>query len=399
MSTPLNNTVAVVTGAASGIGRATALHLARDGFDVAMMDLDPVGLAATHDQIKACGGQARSFAVDLCDPLEVGSVTREIAVTIGSPEVLVNVAGIGVAATVLETSDEDWNRVLAVNLTGPFLTTRAILPLMLDRGNGVIVNIASVAGQVGVPRRAAVLAPSRLSASRKRAPWTHAHEASAAWRYARGPWRRSGSGKIPCQRARPRHARGDGGAAYSTDGWERRGRSPPWSPFVVGPAGRFINRNSPHRRWRDDGEHSAATVRRCSAIGPDLARIGRRGERGGTPDGARALPDGRHDRLLRHTGGQSSAGQHRRGLAELRWANQLASRWCSRAGTSLAPACCRRPWSSLTRGQPAHLRTVRDEASSPRHASPSCAPSTRDGWRIRRRARDRAPSASAAGGV
>jgi len=61
--------------------RATALHLARDGFDVAMMDLDPVGLAATHDQIKACGGQARSFAVDLCDPLEVGSVTREIAVT------------------------------------------------------------------------------------------------------------------------------------------------------------------------------------------------------------------------------------------------------------------------------------------------------------------------------
>ena len=72
MSTPLNNTVAVVTGAASGIGRATALHLAREGFDVAMMDLDPVGLAVTHDQIKASGGRARAFAVDLCDPLEVG---------------------------------------------------------------------------------------------------------------------------------------------------------------------------------------------------------------------------------------------------------------------------------------------------------------------------------------
>ena len=63
--------------------------------------------------------------VDLCEPLGVGSVTREIAVTAGAPEVLVNVAGIGAGATVLETSDEDWNRVLAVNLTGPFLMTRA----------------------------------------------------------------------------------------------------------------------------------------------------------------------------------------------------------------------------------------------------------------------------------
>jgi NAD(P)-dependent dehydrogenase (short-subunit alcohol dehydrogenase family) len=70
----------------------------------------------------------------------------------------VNVAGIGVAATVLETSDEDWNRVLAVNLTGPFLTIRATLPLMLDRGSGVVVNVASVAGQVGLARRAAYCA-------------------------------------------------------------------------------------------------------------------------------------------------------------------------------------------------------------------------------------------------
>jgi NAD(P)-dependent dehydrogenase (short-subunit alcohol dehydrogenase family) len=79
-------------------------------------------------------------------------------VTVGPPQVLVNVAGIGVAATVLETSDEDWNRVLDVNLTGPFLTIRATLPLMLDRGSGVIVNIASVAGQVGLARRAAYCA-------------------------------------------------------------------------------------------------------------------------------------------------------------------------------------------------------------------------------------------------
>jgi len=150
--------VAMVTGAASGIGRATAVRLAREGYEVAMMDIDVAGLAKTRTQIQEIGGQAHQFPVDLCDPLAVGSVTREIAVTVGTPTVLVNVAGIGVAATVLETSDEDWNRVLAVNLTGPFLTTRATLPLMLDRGSGVIVNIASVAGQVGLARRAAYCA-------------------------------------------------------------------------------------------------------------------------------------------------------------------------------------------------------------------------------------------------
>jgi NAD(P)-dependent dehydrogenase (short-subunit alcohol dehydrogenase family) len=150
--------VAVVTGAASGIGRATALRLARDGYEIAMMDLDPAGLAETRTRIEQAGGRAHAFPVDVCDPLSVGSVTRKIAVTVGPPQVLVNVAGIAVAATVLETSDEDWNRVLAVNLTGPFLTIRATLPLMLDRGSGVVINIASVAGQVGLARRAAYCA-------------------------------------------------------------------------------------------------------------------------------------------------------------------------------------------------------------------------------------------------
>jgi NAD(P)-dependent dehydrogenase (short-subunit alcohol dehydrogenase family) len=150
--------VAVVTGAASGIGRATALRLALDGYEIAMMDLDADGLAETRAQIEQADGRAHAFPVDVRDPLSVGSVTRKVAVTIGSPQLLVNVAGIGIAATVLETSDEDWNRVLAVNLTGPFLTIRATLPLMLDRGSGVVVNIASVAGQVGLARRAAYCA-------------------------------------------------------------------------------------------------------------------------------------------------------------------------------------------------------------------------------------------------
>ncbi len=158
MAAVTTSNVAVVTGAASGIGRATALRLARDGYEIAMMDLDAAGLAETRTQVQRAGGRAHCFQVDVCDPLSVGSVTRKVAVTVGPPQVLVNVAGIGVAATVLETSDEDWNRVLAVNLTGPFLTIRATLPLMLDRGRGVVVNIASVAGQVGLARRAAYCA-------------------------------------------------------------------------------------------------------------------------------------------------------------------------------------------------------------------------------------------------
>jgi NAD(P)-dependent dehydrogenase (short-subunit alcohol dehydrogenase family) len=136
--------IAVVTGAASGIGRATAFHLAHEGYEVAMMDLDISGLEGVRGQIEAAGGKAHSFPVNLTDPLAVGSVAREIAVRVGTPHALVNVAGIGVAATVLETSDEDWNRVLSVNLTGPFLTTRATLPLMLDRGSGVIINGAAL---------------------------------------------------------------------------------------------------------------------------------------------------------------------------------------------------------------------------------------------------------------
>ncbi len=149
---------AVVTGAASGIGRAVALRLAREGYEVAMMDLNAAGLEQVRGQIEAEGGRAHPFPVELTDPLAVGTAAREIAARVGTPHALVNVAGIGLAATVLETSDEDWNRVLSVNLTGPFLTTRATLPLMLDRGSGVIVNIASVGGQVGIARRAAYCA-------------------------------------------------------------------------------------------------------------------------------------------------------------------------------------------------------------------------------------------------
>src|SRR6266852_4757824 len=149
---------AVVTGAASGIGRAAALHLARDGYGVALVDIDVSGVKETLRTIESAAGVAEAFRADVCDPHQLGVMVREVFASMGSPDLLVNVAGIAIAATVLDTSDQDWNRVINTNLTGPFLLTRAIVPLMLDTGGGVIVNVASVAGIVGIEARAAYCA-------------------------------------------------------------------------------------------------------------------------------------------------------------------------------------------------------------------------------------------------
>jgi NAD(P)-dependent dehydrogenase (short-subunit alcohol dehydrogenase family) len=149
---------AVVTGAASGIGRATALRLSRDGHRLVLVDVDGAGLDATLASVRAGDGHAEAFTVDVTDAHELGELTQDVARRIGVPSLLVNVAGVGVAATVPETSDADWDRVISINLTGPFLLTRAVLPLMLDQGRGVVVNVASTAALVGIRARAAYCA-------------------------------------------------------------------------------------------------------------------------------------------------------------------------------------------------------------------------------------------------
>jgi NAD(P)-dependent dehydrogenase (short-subunit alcohol dehydrogenase family) len=152
--------IAVVTGAASGIGRATALRLADDGFRLVLIDLDDAGLTETAAKLSESGATAACFQVDLRDAHAVGDAARQIALTVGTPAVLANVADLSVVASVMDTSDEDWERIIGVNLTGAFLMTRSLLPLMLDRGAGVIVNVASTAAVAGIPRRAAYSAAS-----------------------------------------------------------------------------------------------------------------------------------------------------------------------------------------------------------------------------------------------
>jgi NAD(P)-dependent dehydrogenase (short-subunit alcohol dehydrogenase family) len=140
--------VAVVTGAASGIGRAAAARLTSDGFLVAVLDIDD---AASHDVELAVKG-------DVTDPADVDRAFAEVLDAFGRIDVLVNNAGItgSVEATVChETPIDEWDRVLAVNVRGPFLCTRAALPTMLRQGAGHIITVASIAGLVAFPGRCA----------------------------------------------------------------------------------------------------------------------------------------------------------------------------------------------------------------------------------------------------
>jgi 2-hydroxycyclohexanecarboxyl-CoA dehydrogenase len=136
---------AVVTGAASGIGRATALALAQDGMQVAAADLSAEGARATVEQM----GAGAAFGVDVADGQAVRDFADAVIGELGAPTVLVNCAGWDEAHPFLETDQAFWERVLAINLLGVVAVTHAFLGAMVERGKGRIVNVASDAGRVG----------------------------------------------------------------------------------------------------------------------------------------------------------------------------------------------------------------------------------------------------------
>ena len=144
--------VAVVTGGASGIGLASCARLREDGFTVAALDLSPDGAAGAADLTVRC---------DVTSEASVTSAMATVAVRLGEIDVLVNNAGITGSrdATVChQTPVEDWDMVQAVNVRGPFLCSRAVLPSMLARKSGHIITIASVAGLIAFPGRCAYTA-------------------------------------------------------------------------------------------------------------------------------------------------------------------------------------------------------------------------------------------------
>jgi len=149
----LTNKVAAVTGGGSGIGEAIALLFARQGAQVAVVDVDEEAARRTADRITAAGGRARALRADVTDRASVHAAFVNIDADLGRLDVLVNNAGIAHVGTVETTAEEDFDRVYRVNVKGVYLCTQAALPLMLRGGGGVIVNMASIASLVGIPDR------------------------------------------------------------------------------------------------------------------------------------------------------------------------------------------------------------------------------------------------------
>ncbi|MFD6992498.1 glucose 1-dehydrogenase [Streptomyces sp. NPDC059943] len=149
----------IVTGAGSGIGRSTALAFAAEGARVLIADLNAESAQSTVEAIERSGGTAIAVTGDLGDQAVVDRVTWTAVERFGSVDVLVNNAGIMDGMTALaDVTDAEWERVLHVNLTAPFLLTRAVLPYMLAAGKGAIVNTASEAGLRGSAAGAAYTA-------------------------------------------------------------------------------------------------------------------------------------------------------------------------------------------------------------------------------------------------
>lgn len=147
--------VAIVTGGARGIGYATAEALARDGHAIVIADIDGEAGEAAARRLCAAGKTAWSARTDVADRASVEAMVRATLERWGRIDVLVNNAGIaGRAAPIQEVTEEEWDTLMAIDLKSVFLCTRAVLPHMLERGRGVIVNVASVAGKEGNPNMA-----------------------------------------------------------------------------------------------------------------------------------------------------------------------------------------------------------------------------------------------------
>ena len=142
----LKNRVALITGGASGIGRATAELFAGEGARVAVADYSKDGGQDTVKAIKDAGGEAIFTPVDVSDSAQVTRMVEVALQAYGRIDILFNGAGILYYGTVLETDEQSWNRVLSINLTGTYLCCRAVLPHMIRQGGGSIINVASTVG-------------------------------------------------------------------------------------------------------------------------------------------------------------------------------------------------------------------------------------------------------------
>ena len=142
--------VAVVTGAASGFGQATAIAFAREGAGVVIVDKDQEQAEVVASEIEGQGGDVQVVPTDIVQENEVRAMVEDVTRRWGRLDILVNNAGIYHQADVVDTPSDVWNDILAVNLSGAFLCTKYAVPVMILGGGGVVVNVASEAALVGI---------------------------------------------------------------------------------------------------------------------------------------------------------------------------------------------------------------------------------------------------------
>jgi NAD(P)-dependent dehydrogenase (short-subunit alcohol dehydrogenase family) len=158
MSKRMQGKTVLITGAGGGIGLAISHSLAREGAAVAIVDLDAGRAELAASDLRDQGAKAYGVGADVSDWAAVSTAVRETEATLGPVDGLVNNAGVAELGSVHETEERQWDRIMAVNVKGVFLASKAVLLGMLDRRRGVIVNIGSVAGVVGIPNMAAYCA-------------------------------------------------------------------------------------------------------------------------------------------------------------------------------------------------------------------------------------------------
>lgn len=151
----LTNKVALVTGSAGGIGRGIALRFAQEGAQVGVLDLSTAASQKVVDEIEASGGQALALSGDISQEEDVDRAVSQIRGVFGPVNVLVNNAAVMPSGRLHETDPADFDRCLSVNLRGTYLVSRAVIPEMLERGEGSIIHMASVTAILGLPGIAA----------------------------------------------------------------------------------------------------------------------------------------------------------------------------------------------------------------------------------------------------